>query len=137
MKKMESVDYKEPYSIKVGKFLLSKGFTLSSWTGCASDSLVDSCVVGILYKEPKAEPRKYLFGLLTRKPLRAFIGTLRFRGMGSSEERWVLEAYGRQHVELLRQLAEEIASTFNAHISIRLECENIRFETTYEDDFSS
>lgn len=135
MEKMESVDYKEPYSIKVGKFLLLRDFVLSSCTGSANYSLVEGRVIGILRKDPEAKPQKYLLGLLTREPLRAFIGTIWFEGRGASETRWVLEVYGRKHVELLKQLGEEMASTFNTHIDIRLVTEQPKLETTYEDDF--
>ena len=133
--KVEFVDYQESLSIKVGKFLLSKGFDLASCTGLASNSLVETCSLGILRKDPEAKPRKYLFGLITREPRRGFLGTVWFSNSarGASEQNWVFEAYGRKHVELVRQLAEEMASTFNAKIALRLVRDQPDVETYMSD----
>ena len=116
------VDYQESLSIKVGRFLLSKGFDLASCTGLAEHTLSQSDSLGILRKDPDAKPRKYLFGLIKREPRRGFLGTVWFSNSarGASEQNWVFEVYGRKHVELVRQLAEEMASTFNAKIALRL-----------------
>ncbi len=127
----ESVSYQESISIKVGRFLLSKGFDLASSTGLASNSLVETCSLGILRKDPEAKPRNYLFGLIKRAPRRMFLGTVWFSNSprGASEQNWVFEAYGREHVELVRQLAEEMASTFNIKIALRLVREQPDVET--------
>lgn len=133
--KVEFVDYQEALSIKVGRFLFSKGFDLASCTGLASNSLVETCSLGILCKDPEAKPQKYFFGLITREPRREFIGRvwLSNTARGANEQNWVLEAYGRKHVELVRQLAEEMASTFNAKITIRLVREQSALETLLSD----
>ena len=133
--KVKSVDYQESPSIKVGRFLLSNGFNLASCTGVASNSLVETCSFGVLRKDPEAKPRKYLFGLITREPRREFLGTVWFSNSarGASEANWFFEAYGRKHVELVRQLAEEIASTFNVKITLRLVREQPDVETHLSD----
>ena len=135
-KKVEVVDYQESLSIKVGRFLLSKGFDLASSTGLASNLLVETCSLGILRKDPEAKPRKYLFGLITRKPRRGFLGTVWFSNSarGASEQHWVFETYGRKHVELVRQLAEEMVLTFNVGIALCLVREQPAFES-YMSDF--
>ena len=134
--KVEFVDYQESLSIKVGRFLLSKGFDLASSTGFAEHTLSQSDSLGILRKDPDAKPRKYLFGLIKREPRRAFLGTVWFSNSacGASEQNWVFEAYGRKHVELVRQLAEEMASTFNTKIALRLVREQPDVETMSDYD---
>jgi hypothetical protein len=133
--KVEFVDYQESLSIKVGRFLLSKGFDLASSTGLAEHTLSQSNSLGILRKDPEAKPRKYLFGLIKREPRRGFLGIVWFSNSarGASEANWVFEAYGRKHVELVRQLAEEMASTFNAKIALRLVHEQPDVETYLSD----
>lgn len=135
--KMKFVDYQESLSIKVGRFLLSKGFDLARCTGLAEDKLVQSNSLGILRKDPEVRSWKYLFGLITRKPRRMFLGVVWFSNSlrGANEQNWVFEAYGRKHVELLRQLAEEMASTFDVKIALRLVSEQPIFET-YIYDYS-
>jgi hypothetical protein len=132
--KVESVDYQESIAIKVGRFLLSKGLDIADNTGMAR-SLVQASELGILRKDPEAKPRKYLFGLIKREPRRGFLGTIWFSNSarGASEQNWVFEAYGRKHVELVRQLAEEMASTFNVKIALRLVREQPDVETFLSD----
>src|SRR3989338_4457674 len=129
------VDYQESLSIKVGRFLLSKGFDLASCTGLAEHTLSKSDPIGILRKAPDAKPRKCLFGLIKREPRRGFLGTVWFSNSarGASEQNWVFEVYGRKHVELVRQLAEEMASTFNAKIALRLVRDQPDVETYLSD----
>jgi len=133
--KVEFVDYQESLSIKVGRFLLSKGFDLASSTGLAEYTLSQSDSLGILRKDPDAKPRKYLFGLIKREPRRGFLGTVWFSNSarGANEQGWVFEAYGRKHIELVRQLAEEMASTFNTKIALRLVREQPDVETYLSD----
>ena len=116
------VDYQESPSIKAGRFLLSRGFDPASRTGLAEESLVESRSLGILRKNPEAKPRKYLFGLITGKPRRWFLGKIWFNEdkLGATEQNWVIEVYGREHIEMIQKLADDMASTFNIKIAIRL-----------------
>lgn len=133
--KVKFVDYQESLSVKVGGFLLSKGFDIASCGGIASNSLVETRSIGILRKNHEAKPHRYLFGLVTREPRREFLGVIWFNnGMrGASKQNWVFEAYGRKYVELVRQLAEEMASTFNVKIAINLVQEQPDVETYLSD----
>lgn len=135
--KVKFVDCQESISIKVGGFLLSKGFDLASITGHALDSLVATDSLGVLRKDPEARPRTYLFGLIKRDPRRMFLGVIWFSNSlrGATERNWVFETYGRKHVELTRQLAEEMASTFNVKIALRLVREQPSVEA-YLSDYS-
>ena len=132
---MNVVDYQESLSIKVGRFLLSKGFDLANTTGMAARSLIENDSLGILRKDPEAKPRTYLFGLIKQEPRRMFLGIVWFRNSphGATEQNWVFDAYGRKHVELVRQLAEEMASTFNVKITLRLVSEQPCVEKYFSD----
>ena len=131
----ELVEYQESLSIKVGRFLISKGFDLADSTGMAARSLAQSDSLGILRKDPEAKPRTYLFGLIKREPRRMFLGTVWFSNSprGATEQNWVFEAYGRKHIELVRQLAEDMASTFKVKIALRLVREQPDVETYFSD----
>ena len=119
---MESVDYQKVNSIKVGKFLLSKGFALSSCNGVALGLLEAQSALGILCE---AKPRKYLFGLIVRKPRRELLGMVTFDLGG----KWSFDIYGRKNVELCRQLADEMTSAFKAKITVRLLSEEPHLES--------
>lgn len=120
---VQFVDYQDALSIRVGKFLLAKGFDLASSSGVASDSLeeTETCSLGILYKDPDAKPRTYLRGLIKIQPRRAFLGTVWFGSAhDATEDNWVFVAYGRKYIEMVRELADEMAATFNVTIVLRL-----------------
>lgn len=112
-------DYQESLSIKVGEFLLSKGFDFVE-TPVASDVLMRKTrSLDILHKDPEAKPRKYLFGLFTLEPQRELIGTVWFGNKaGTNMYYWVFEVYDRKHVDLAKQLAGEMASHFNTKITL-------------------
>lgn len=128
--KTEFVDYEESLSVKVGRFLLSKGFDLASSIGYGSPSEVEDRSLGILHKDAEVKPHKYLFGLITQEPRRGFLGVVWFNNSahGAGGRNWVFEVYGRKHLELAGQLAEEMASTFNTKITVRLTSEQPKVE---------
>lgn len=130
-KRMAFVDYQESLSIKVGKWLLQKEFYPADHSGMATQSLVQTDELGILWRDPEAKPRKYLFGLIKQEPRRGFIGTVWFSNSarGANEQNWLFEMYGRKHIELVRQLTEEMSSSFNVKISLRLVREQPDVET--------
>lgn len=126
--KVEFVDYQDSVSVEVGRFLLCKGFDLANDDGVATPQLVETDSLGILRRD--AKPRKYLFGLITRESRRTFLGTVWFsNSRRGTNKHWVFEAYGRKHVELVKQLAGEMASTFGVNITLRLVCEQPDVET--------
>jgi len=119
---VQFVDYQESISIKVGRFLISKGFGPALGSGLALNSLVAADSLCILYEDADAKPRKYLFGLIKRKQRRMYLGTIWFSNdaRSASKQNWVFDMYGRKYVELVRQLTEEMARTFNVKITLRL-----------------
>lgn len=134
---VDFVDYQEATSIKVGRMLLSKGFAIASCTGVAESTLRASESLGVLTKSPATEPKRYLFGLIKAKSRRRFLGVIWFRNdvRGATDADWVFEVYGREHVSQTKQLADELAKTFNVKISLRLVREEPDTETFMADTF--
>lgn len=130
------VDYQEATSIKVGRWLLQKGFFPALDSGEALESLREDFLLGILYKDPEAKPKKHFFGLTTEYPRRVFLGVVWFKhdknnpneSRGADEKNWVLRVYGREAIELVNSLAKEMASAFGINIFLRLVQEESRFE---------
>lgn len=126
--KVELVDHYESIAMQVGRFLLSKKFDLADNTGtaCLLDE-VDSISIlgselGILYKDPNAKPHKYLFGLITLKPRRIFLGIFWLINSvrGANEQNWIFEAHSHKHLELIRPLIQEMVSIFNVNITLHI-----------------
>ncbi len=118
---VEFFDYQEGLGRRVARFLFSKGFDQGNFVGQASEhDGVNG--MGILYKDPTAKPRKYLFGLITRAPRRSFFGNIQFAN--KNREHWILEVYGRKYVEVATKLAEEMSKTFDVKIVVHLVFEN-------------
>lgn len=133
-RKVESIDYNEPISITVGRYLSSKEFGIADEIGLAR-LLTKTNSLGILYKDPDAKPRKYLFGLIKLAPRRVFIGIIYFKNTTdlSAKRSWDFKVYGRDHIEMVKQLAEEIAQTFKVKINISLVSEESRVEFLLSD----
>ncbi len=132
---MNNCVYQESLSIKVGRFLLSKGFDIASCTGFATSSLVETSSLGILYNNPNAKTRKYLFGLIKRKTRRIFLGVIWFNSRGANDKNWFFEVYGRNHMYTYSviRLVEEMSLVFNVKITVRLVQEQLDFENYLSD----
>lgn len=126
--KTERVDYRESLSILVGRFLLLKGFGLADEYRWTLESLVDRSSLGILYNDPNTKPT-YLLGIFKKKPLQKFVATIWFEKerLNAIETNWVIEAYGREYSQMLKQLAEELATIFSVNIRIELKKEEAEF----------
>ena len=131
----QAVDYQEALSIRVGRWLLERGYNLASIFGIPENSLGKSEVLGILWKDPSIKPRLQIFGLVVLKPKRRFFATifLSSSARGANKQHWAIEMYGRKHIELVKQLTDEMASAFNVKISLRLVEEDDAFERSYSE----
>ncbi len=129
------VDYQEALSIKVGNFILTKGFDLASGTGLPSKSISNSSSIGLLLRDRIAWGKTYLFGLIKRRPRRPFIGVIWFENelRGATEQNLVFDVYGRNNVDLAKQLADSLTVAFGVKISVRLEEEGQQVETRQSD----
>jgi hypothetical protein len=65
-------------------------------------------------------------------PYREFIGCLYFNNKekGATHKEWVFEVYGRQHVELVRKVAEDLSEEFKVDIHVRLDSEEAQYENS-------
>ena len=129
-KEGELVEFQEATSVKVGRFLVSKELVLANNVGVADDGpLVESNSLGILYTDPETKPQKYL-GFIPKKSKRIFLGTLWFKNeqLSATQENWFFETYGNKYAEFVRELTEEIASTFKIKITLYLKQEEPKVE---------
>ena len=126
---MEAVNaqvvYQEADAIRVGNFLISKGFVparKNNGVAISPGSFFDVNVLSILHKDYKKTSGFSLFGSSRRRPL---IADIYFRGVECSAKAgsWVIHSYGRDYVEMIKKLAEEMSVTFQTKISIRLDSE--------------
>lgn len=82
-------------------------------------------------RNPEQDP---LHNLLYGSKPRPLVGNLWFTNYAreATHKRWVLEVFGREHVELFRKLAEKLARQFEVDIQVRLESEKPRNESIPE-----
>lgn len=72
--------------------------------------------------------KSWLFGLIRKA--RPQIATIWFTNEArkASHKKWVLEVFGREHVEFFRGLAAKLTEQFKVEIHVRLESESHRYE---------
>lgn len=130
---VEFVDTREPLSFWIGRFLISEGFFISPLQVVKHNLPFSGSYIYVFYRDPSAKPKTYLFGLIKKYPLRIFLGRILFKSYGATEDKWIFELYGRENVELVRQLAQKMMFSFNkkfgtnAKIIIQLKSEELRF----------
>lgn len=134
---VEFTDYRDSISVRVGEFLLIKGFYLGDSVGMALGPLVhEHDSLSVLYKNPEAKLQKSFFGLIKKpEPRRIFLGTIWFNNEArrADEKNWVFETRGRKYVGLVKRLSDDLVSTFDVKISIRFLHEQPEFETFLSD----
>ena len=111
------VEYQESSSVAVRRFLQSKGFGTNDREG----------YVEVYENIPNA-------GLLLRFKQavigRTWFGTIHFyhARYGADEKNWVFAVFGRQYLEMVKELAEGMTSAFGVKITVRLQDEQPRRE---------
>lgn len=123
---IEFIDFEEDLSVRVGAYLLKRGYLLADILGIkisSLDRIVNPELIGILLGEPKI--KRHFFG----KKRREYVGLFRLNNKYS----WRLEIYGREHVERFKDLAKQIADEFNTKIIISLEKESPKVEAFNSD----
>lgn len=127
----QPVNYQEALSIKVGRFLLMEGYFLASCRGVIQSNaeLIESDSLSIAYTCPLRKAQQWLGGLIQRKARRVILGTIWFKNRDeASDQNWLIEAKGRQYVDLIMRLSQQLASTFNVTVDVRLVKEEIELE---------
>lgn len=120
---MRPVDpFKEIPAIKVGKYLLEKGFIPASDKGKPKKIISDSPALGILWENPEAKSRKICFDIIKKRPKREFWGVIYFDKEeleAYRESHWVFEIYGRKYLPTAKRMGMDISSLCNVDISFR------------------
>ena len=110
------VAVEEALSIKIGNFLLKKDLILADVTGERISSLNERYALGIL---SRIKTKRLFFS----RSHHFFIGVVSFE-----KDPWVFKVYGREFLEPARNIAEELAAEFGAHIIVKLIDEESRLE---------
>lgn len=117
-------DWRDDISVRTAELLIEKGFSLANEHGVALDlgSLRRHYNLGILLEDPDAKLIKHFFGFIKRRPRRKLIGEITFhwKSIGADGKNLIFEAYGREYVDMLKEIADEMASKFNVNIDFRL-----------------
>ena len=75
--------------------------------------------IGVLTQQ--VEEKRFLFGLIKLRQIRHFfLGAVYLSANGATEEHWLFEVYGSSNVDSARKLAEEMSSTFQVEVTLRL-----------------
>lgn len=121
------VRFEEALAIRVGRYLIEKGFYPANSHGVALSSLREDDSLGILLQQ---ETKKRFLGFLRPAPRRLFVGVLSLR----HRDRWTIEVQGRPVVEAIKRLAELMAADFGVKIDLRLVSESVSREYYPRDD---
>lgn len=124
-------------AFKVGEIILSKGLLLGSPNGSGLQNRSwETNSFGIFMDDSTQKPKKVWFGLLGKTiPFKRFIGSIYFedQSQGANSKNWVISIYGRENIQILTKVAEEISSKFEVKVHLRLETEILKYEERYED----
>ncbi|OGM10872.1 hypothetical protein A2W13_00240 [Candidatus Woesebacteria bacterium RBG_16_36_11] len=137
--KVEFVDFRESVSIKVGRYLISKGFIPASPWGEKLIIEERLSTLGVLYNDPDAKERRYFFGLIKKEPRLGLLGAITFDIIARTNEKdepfWKFEIYGSKCVDMAKNLAEDLSSVFNVNIRLYLMSEEPREEMFSNEDY--
>lgn len=126
------VEFSEAQSIIVGRILRQNGYYIADSRRVAETILGESDSIGIIDHHEKVTWRG-LLGLLKRNR-RFYLGTLFFDT--DSEDEWLFEAYGREQLDRIKKIIEQISASCDVKILIRLVQEESAVEN-FDSDFSS
>lgn len=131
------VDYQEPLSLQVGRFLHSRGCIPLNDTYAPLRTLTRSpyLLLGKAYLGEKQ--RTSLFGLIKKHPGMKLVywGKLYFQNDPynmTQEKRWVLEVHNKKRLNDIKQIASEIAQRFNVGITLMLLSEELSYDQRLE-----
>lgn len=136
------VPYEEPLSIKIGAWLVKKGFVLASEYGVAAKSTFESSYIGVLLpKDPKDKWSSICSFLrwFVEEDRRVFLGIFHLQLQDcenimfkKDNEKIIFKMYGAEYSEVVRQLVNEMISVFNVDVIVECVSGN-RFETYARD----
>ena len=143
----ESVSFAESKYVRLGRWLSGFGFALAEPGEGARDedgSISDGDQkrqfgYGLIIEVPKSG---FLNKLLNRKRERC-IASIWIKDSTCSPERrvgakggnWVVEVFGREHIDRITELSEKMASEFGVKVHVRLEREESKPARYYDTQF--
>lgn len=118
---------------KIAIHIRELGYYPASVGGSAvsSSSCAGAKEVGVLWDNPDAPPRVYLWGLITVPALCQFVAIvwLDNPNRGASSQRIVVGYYGKENILLASKLANSLAVKFGVGVGVLLEGSEVRTET--------
>jgi len=118
----KKIKHNEAPSIKVAKFLILMGFYPATYNGIELEFTINSRQLGVLCNDPslKSKKKHWLFSIFTAQKKRIFLGLVFFKdkSRGADINNWVFEVYEKEHIELAKQLTEEMSLFFDKKINV-------------------
>lgn len=129
------VSFAETLAIKVGRFLRKEypNIDFASITGMSLHELTKDDAIGLL--DANSAPQLSRWQKIFRYSRRRFMGVLWFsnEARSATHSKWILEVYGDQDVEFLKEVAERLSDKFYASVHLKLVSEEPRYETFFSD----
>lgn len=136
---VSSVVSSEVPQVSFCRTLMGKGLHPSNCRGIKTDGQSAHLEGGIgILKPTNQPPQEFLFGVIKKHPRDLFIGILWFdnRFRGAQNGTWVLEVYGRDNVDAMKELAEEMSENFPTNINVVLLKESPETERYWSEECS-
>lgn len=124
------VSFTETLAIKVGRFLKKEypNIDFADTNGLSIPQLTESRAIGFL--AAGSAPQLNRWQKFFRDSRRQFMGVLWFsnKARGATHNKWTLEVYGDQNVELMTEVAEKLSNKFDTSVHLKLISEEPRHE---------
>jgi hypothetical protein len=101
-------------------FLLSNNYAIAKGDGSPFNSFSEIGTFSILYRNPNVRARRWPFPYNGRRQWWMRIATFRFSGNGSDKPHWAFTEIDRKFIEQVKQLAQEMESSLNIAIAVRV-----------------
>ena len=122
------VYYYETPVYGVAKHLIEKGYKTADYLGVPVRE-PDKRAIGILKPRPPVVKRYLFFRRKMVEQRALFLGVLWFTSRGADPEKlWILHVYGRENVQEMTELAEELRKGFSVDIHVILDSERTKLE---------
>ncbi len=133
----KKVSFAETLTIKVGSFLRREypSIAFASSGGTFIQDLSQGKEIGLL--DASSAPPLGWMQKIFRRPVhsRRFMGVLWFsnKARNANYNNWVLEMYGTQDIDFLREVAERLAQEFRTSVHLKQVSEGARYEAGLSD----
>lgn len=90
----------------------------------------DNNTMGIVTKSRNYLPQRCWLLRCLRKPRRMFVGVIWINNKprNATNDRWVLEFYGRKNLQMVQQLVVDLEKDFNTEITIKIRSDELKRE---------